>query len=118
MNIRDKILIEIYGKDYLEFYYIDSLLEVFNDGIPRTDLPTLTGDLGWTNSRITSYLCENNYLKSFGNGYIITAPGQMHLAKGGCRGEFIRHKLGRLSFILSIFATAVSIISFFIVIGK
>lgn len=118
MKFKDKILVKIYGSDYLEFYFIDSALSTFEDGKPRADLPNATGDVAWINSRVMKYLTDNGHLETFGNGYVITSSGKMFLNKGGARAEFIHHKLSGVSFVLSILATIISIISFFIAVNR
>lgn len=118
MKLKDKILVKIYGSDYLEFYFIDSALSIFEDGKPRIDLPNATGDIAWINSRVMEYLTDNGYLETFGNGYVITSTGKMFLNNGGAREEFIQHKLNKITFVLSIVATVIAIISFFIAIGR
>ncbi len=118
MSVIDRILSAVYGSKYLEFQFIDMFLSAFEDGQPRTNLPNVTGELVWTQSRVIQYLIENKLLEAFGNGYVITATGKMFLAKGGCRSDFMRHKLNRLSFILSLFASVVSIIAMIVAFCK
>lgn len=118
MTLKDKLLVKIYGKRYLEFYYIDGMLEAYHDGLPRTDLPVATGELGWIEGRVLQYLTSHNFLESFGNGYKITAQGVMHLDKGGCRGEFIQHKLSRFSALLSVISMVLSICAVIVALAK
>lgn len=118
MNFKDTLLVKMYGDMYFEFYCIDCMLMAFSDGLPRTNLPTAPGELVWTDNRVFKYLSENKYLAVFDNGYIITALGKMHLSRGGCRGEFMQHKLKSLSFILSLFSTVLSIFAIVIALFK
>ena len=117
MNLKNRLLMFIYKDDYLEFYFLDSILDVFKDGLPRTDIP-VNPNLKWAKNRVFEYLHGNKFIETHGDGYRITSLGRMHISKGGCTDEFIRHKLSRLSFWLSIVATTISIVAFFIAISK
>lgn len=51
------------------------------------------------------------------DGYVITSTEKMFLNKGGSREELIQHKLNKITFLLSIIATVIAIIRFFIAIA-
>ncbi|GHT04850.1 hypothetical protein AGMMS49525_11600 [Bacteroidia bacterium] len=109
---KNKFYIKIFGEKMLEAYFADALLKAYYDGEPRPDYKSISGNMVWVESRIIQLLLDNNFLKPFDNGYIITSTGRMHLDKGGYVGEYISAKTNRLAFWLGVFATAISIFAF------
>jgi hypothetical protein len=111
MTFKYKVYFKIFGDRMLEAYLLDSYLSAFDDGLPRTELPVATGQVGWQSARVEKKLVEDNFLEVFGNGYKITSKGMLHLHKGGYSTEVKNALLLPLTFWLSITATILSIIS-------
>ena len=98
----------------MDAYYLDTFLEIFSDGVPRDNIPPLTGTLTWVQSRVDEKLVKDGYLKRWGrngNGYIITSEGKLHLEKGGYRRQLIYQKLTPITFWLSFISVILSIIA-------
>lgn len=108
-SLKNKILLKLYGSKFLEAYFADSYLTSFADGIPRTDLPTATGDLAFTTSRVDSLLLSESFLEPFGNGFVITSKGKMHLDKGGYIDELINHSASKICLYISVPSAILSI---------
>ena len=117
-SFKNRILIKLYGSKFLEAYYADSYLSSFSDGIPRTDLPTAIGELAFTTSRVEALLVSESFLSVYGNGFVITSKGKMHLDKGGYIGELVNNSASKLSLYISIPSAIVSIIALFIALLK
>ena len=114
-KIKKFTILYLFNRQAAEAVFIDSWFEAFADGLPRDELPSITGPLVWTQSRIIVLLTERGYLKSFGkNGFIITSNGLMFLAKGGFTSEIIREKTDRWALWVSFLATIISISAFFL----
>ncbi|MGL4956776.1 MAG: hypothetical protein ACRC9X_06325 [Bacteroidales bacterium] len=107
-----ELLLKIYGERILEAYFLDAYLRSFSDGLPR-DLSKLEpqDEILYIHKRVNELLLSKEFIKPFGELYIITSLGIMHLNKGGYTGEFATEKLKRLSFFLSLIAIAISIIA-------
>jgi hypothetical protein len=110
-TLKESLALRILGKTAHEAYYADTFLRAFYDGAPRPNIPAATGEVGVIHSRITDLLVANNFLMPYGNGYVITSLGKMHLDKGGYVGQHVAQKATRLSFALSLLATTLSIIA-------
>lgn len=115
MNIKEKIFIKIFGSQGLEAYFLDSFLGIFEDGRPRDNVPSITGNLVNMQSRIEEKLIKDGFLKPRnyeGVGYIITSEGKLHLDNGGYKAQLIDKKLSRLSLWIGIFAFIISVWAF------
>lgn len=115
MNIKEKLFIKIFGNQGLEAYFLDSFLATFEDGQPRDNIPSITGNLANTQSRVEEKLIKDGFLKTRnyqGTGYIITSEGKLHLDNGGYKGQLIDKKLSRLSLWIGILAFIISVWAF------
>lgn len=113
-KLTDWFYFKVIGSNGIDVFYLDSFLSLFEDGQPRDQLPTFTGNLVWAQSRIEEKLINDGYLKPWGyhsNGFIITSEGKLHLERGGYRKELLYKKLNRFSFWLSLLATILSVIA-------
>jgi hypothetical protein len=111
IGFKNNIVLFLFGKSVLEAFYADYLLNKFKDGHPRTSGMALTGEFTWIAPRILDLVISDNFLKPFGEGYIITARGIIHLNKGGYIGQYIGHKCMSLTLAFSLLATVLSIIA-------
>lgn len=99
----------------MEAIFLDKFLMAFQDGKPREDIPSISDELVWSQSRIEAKLVKDGYLKICGRngtGYIITTEGKLHLESGGYKKELLYKKLSRLSIWISIVAFAMSVWAF------
>ena len=95
-KINSKIYFIFFRHNGMEAFFLDSFLDLFEDGYPRDNLPPLTGDLSWTQLRVEEKLINDNFLKRWGvnkTGFVITAEGKLHLDNGGYKKELIHKKL-------------------------
>lgn len=111
-NINSKIYFIFFGHNGMEAFFLDSFLDLFEDGYPKDNLPPFTGDLSWTQSRVEEKLINDKFLKRWGinkTGFVITAEGKLHLDNGGYKRELIHKKLSRYTAWISVISAIISI---------
>lgn len=116
MNFKHELLLRIYGADILEALTLDMLLSSLTDGQPRPQSVfydvSNSNISGFDAARKTDKLLEDGHIKAFGDSFIITSKGMLHLNKGGYKAEVVQSRRVTISFWLSILATCISIAAF------
>lgn len=111
INIKTKILFEIYGSEYMEAYRLDSMLKVFSDEKIR-DFNRMV-EQPKEHERIFHKLVKDGYLKNYDAYYEITSEGLLFYGQGGYTNQFLSTKRSQWSFIISIISVIIAIASFF-----
>lgn len=107
---KTKILLRIYGADYMEYLRLDTLLYAFNEGA-SIDKSNVYGKIE-AGERCTDKLLRDGYIKDYGSYLKITCEGLLFRATGGYSREFIRAKRSSIGFWLSIVSVIIACASF------
>lgn len=111
-DIKVKILLELYGSEYMEAYRLDSILKIFSDEKIRE--PYITTRQSQEEERVFDKLIKDGYLLKHDTCYEITSEGLLFYGQGGYTNQFLLSKRANWSFIISVISALIAIISFFI----
>lgn len=114
MTRSEKIYLKLLGKDMLEAFKLDALLKLCaKDGGVYASHPLMGRD---DNARLIRKLMKDDLIELCQGReryYRITSDGIMTLSNGGYKRKALMDRLGVVSFILSLFASIMSILAFF-----
>lgn len=112
MKTLENIFWIMYKDSSMEAIMLDNYLELFADGKPKMDVPSMEGEEVWNQIRIDRKLMNDKYLLSWGKngtGRIISSEGMAFIKDGGYKKELFYRKISRLntwictlSFLLSV----------------
>lgn len=112
---RSDIYFKLFGEDYEEAYYLDSLLQTFNDDSLHDVKAVDNLTQGYRQAeRVLSRLEREGYLKRNDDYMEITSEGRLFLGKGGYTHEFLIVKRGNIGFWISIGSAVLAVVSFII----
>lgn len=112
MTIKEKILVEIYGGDYLEYMRLDYLLSLFGeDEFKEKSYFTQRLDAA---DRGIDKLVRDGYLKEYDTSYRITSEGLLFRGAGGYTKELLVSKRSSIGFWTSIISFIIACASFII----
>lgn len=109
---RYRVRNNLYGREYFEYYYLDSILDKLSDG------ETVSSKSVWGKSpagdRVFSKLITDGYLCEIGDTLRITSEGLLFIGSGGYSSRFLQSKRSSLSFWISIISIIIACASFII----
>ena len=116
MTIKQRLLAELYGGDYMEYMRLDDLLNLFEEGEFKS-AETIYNRLDAAD-RALDKLVRDGYLNDYGSSYRITSEGLLFRGAGGYTKSLLLSKRAAIGFWISIISFLIACSSFAISILK
>ena len=116
MTVKQKILLRLFGEDYLEYMRLDDLLHLFGEDEFK-DNSLFTMKLSEVDRGIDK-LIRDGYIVEYIESYRITAEGLLFRSSGGYTRELLSSKRASIGFWISIISFIIACASFVISVLK
>lgn len=116
MKIVESLFFHIFKDSAIEAIMLDSYLNLFADGVPKQDVPSMEGEDVWNQIRIDRKLMDDKYLLpwgKYGTGRIISSEGMAFIKDGGYKKELFYRKIIRLNAWICTLSFLLSLISLY-----